>query len=59
MVVELNSLVVEGESFELVIEEEVDCLFIQLESQTLQERDVVVYKFIVFVKLEFMRNQLI
>lgn len=59
MVVELNCLMVQGEGFELIIEEEVHSLFIEFQSETLQERDIVVYQLIIVVEVEVMSDQLI
>ena len=57
VIVELDCLMIERERFEFIIKEEVDCLLVKLESETLQEWNVVVYQFI--VKFEVTRNQLI
>jgi RNase P/RNase MRP subunit p29 len=47
VVVELNSLVIKRKSLEFVIEEEVHCFLIQLQSETFQEGDIVIDEFIV------------
>jgi hypothetical protein len=59
MIIELHSLVVERESLEFIIEKEVHCLLIQLQSQTLQKRDVVVHHLIILGEIEIELDQLI
>ena len=49
MIIELDRLVIEWESLELVIKEEVHGLFSQLHSQALQEGYVVVNQLIVIL----------
>lgn len=61
MVVEPDCLVVEGKRFKSIVEKEVDSLFSQFQSQTLQERDIVIHKLIIILgDIEmFACNQLI
>ncbi len=59
MIIEFHGLVVEWESLEFVIEEEIHCLLIELKSQTLQERHVVVNHFIILGKIEIVLYQFI
>jgi len=59
MVVKLHRLLIKRARLQLVVEEEVDCLTVQLDRQTLQKVDVVVHKFIVLGKVEVVRNELV
>jgi len=47
VIVQLDGLVIERESLELIVEEEVHCLLSQLECQALKERDVIVDQLII------------
>jgi hypothetical protein len=59
MVVKLHRLLIKRARLQLVVEEEVDCLTVQLDRQTLQKVDIVVHKFIVLGKVEVVRNELV
>jgi hypothetical protein len=49
MIVELDRLMIQGKSLELIIEEEIDSFLSQLESETLQEGDVIIDQFIIIL----------
>ena len=48
VIVKSDRLMIEREGLELVVEEEVNSLLSQFESETLEERDVVIDEFVVF-----------
>ena len=59
MVVKLHRLLIKRARLQLVVEEEVDCLTVQLDGKTLQKIDVVVHELIVLGKVEVVRNELV
>ena len=59
MIVEFDCLVIQRESFELIVKEEVNSLFIQFERETLQEGHVIVHILIIIGEIEVERDQLI
>lgn len=59
MIVKSNCLVIKRKSLELIIEEEIDSLFIKLQSQAFKEWDIVIDKFIIVTEIKVMYDQLI